>query len=190
MVKFYFGRMRTCIPTIIITLDNGGNSDIFEAVVRSRNAGSGSKLANSARRHISEESIFKTMKNMKDRSGRLGFIVNNFGILINLFPTAFTTTRGLVRKLPTPTYLARLCFLKHILFYNTNYKSRDTRKAALNIFAVNYARLLKDVGEAYNAVCLGLVKTKSTGYQDHGTSVEVGAERSVSLVANAPGGLT
>ncbi|KAK1574774.1 short chain dehydrogenase [Colletotrichum navitas] len=169
---------------------------------------------------VSDESIFNAVKHIKDNYGRLDVLVNNAGILIDRSPDAFTTTRDLFRKtfetnvfgtavlseatlpLLLKAEYPRIIFVSSLMgsleasldestpFYSIDYKAYDASKAAVNMLAVNYARLLKDAGGASNAVCPGLVKTKLTGYDDYGTSVEIGAERIVSLATNGPGGPT
>ncbi|EFQ31370.1 short chain dehydrogenase [Colletotrichum graminicola] len=169
---------------------------------------------------VSDESIFNAVKHIEDIYGRLDVLVNNAGILIDRRPDAFTTTRDLFRKTfetnvfgtavlseaALPLLLRaeypRIIFVSSTMgslevsldettpFYHTDYKAYDASKAAVNMLAVNYARLLKDTGGASNAVCPGLVKTKLAGYHDYGTSVEIGAERIVSLATTSPGGPT
>ncbi|KAK2051937.1 short chain dehydrogenase [Colletotrichum caudatum] len=230
---------------MIIALVTGGNAGIGEAVVRqlakapdfhviigSRNAESGLKLADSLSQEgghsvssiqldlVSDESILNAVDQIKQKYGKLDVLVNNAGILIDLSPDAFTTTRDLFRKtfetnvfgtavlseaalpLLRKAEYPRIIFVSSLmgsleasldettLFYNTDYKAYDASKAAVNMLAVNYARLLKDVGGASNAVCPGLVKTKLTGYHAYGASVEVGAERIVTLATSGPGGPT
>ncbi|KAK2012107.1 short chain dehydrogenase [Colletotrichum eremochloae] len=227
-----------------VALVTGGNAGIGEAVVRqlaktpgfhviigSRNAESGVKLADSLSQGghsvssvqldlVSDESIFKAIKHIEDKHGKLDVLVNNAGILLDRSPDAFTTTRDLFRKtfetnvfgtavlseaalpLLRKAENPRIIFVSSLMgslersldettpFYNIDYKAYDASKAAVNILAVNYARLLKDVGGASNAVCPGLVKTKLSGYHDYGVPVEVGAERIVSLATSGPGGPT
>jgi NAD(P)-dependent dehydrogenase (short-subunit alcohol dehydrogenase family) len=75
-------------------------------------------------------------------------------------------------------------------FYNIDYKAYDCSKAALNMLAVNYARILDGDRAMVNAVCPGLVKTKATNYHPYGTSTEVGAQRIVELAIAEKGGPT
>ncbi|KAI2465218.1 short-chain dehydrogenase [Annulohypoxylon bovei var. microspora] len=75
-------------------------------------------------------------------------------------------------------------------FYDMDFRSYDCSKAALNILALNYARMLDDVGGLVNVVCLGLVKTRLSGYAEGGHSPEVGAERIVQMATLAKGGPT
>ncbi|RYP41347.1 hypothetical protein DL767_001104 [Monosporascus sp. MG133] len=76
------------------------------------------------------------------------------------------------------------------LFYHKDYRSYDCSKAALNMLALNYARMMEDVGGLVNVVCPGLVKTKLTGYIEGGDTVERGAERIVQMATLAKGGPT
>jgi NAD(P)-dependent dehydrogenase (short-subunit alcohol dehydrogenase family) len=66
-------------------------------------------------------------------------------------------------------------------FYNAESKAYDASKAAVNMLALNYARLLKDIGGKSNAVCPGLVATSLTRNTPHGTTPEVGARRVVEM---------
>ncbi|KAK6216931.1 short-chain dehydrogenase [Colletotrichum tabaci] len=229
---------------MVIALVTGGNTGIGEAVVRqlakspnfhviigSRNPESGSKLADSLTRDghsvssvqldlFSDESILKAIEHIKKTHGKLDVLVNNAGVLLDLNPEAFTSTRDLFRKtfetnvfgtavlseaalpLLLKAEYPRIVFVSSTMgslessldektpFYNIDYKAYDASKAAVNILAVNYARLLKKVGGASNAVCPGLIRTKLTGFMDAGAPVEVGAERIVELATAAPGGPT
>ncbi|KIW31455.1 uncharacterized protein PV07_03103 [Cladophialophora immunda] len=76
------------------------------------------------------------------------------------------------------------------MYYNLDYRAYDCSKAALNMLAVNYARILEDVGAMVNAVCPGLVKTKLTNNHPYGSSPEQGAQRIVELATAAKGGPT
>ena len=62
-----------------------------------------------------------------------------------------------------------------------DYKAYDSSKAALNMLAVNYARILEAVGGSANAACPGLVSTNLIGFHANGAPVEVGAQRIVEL---------
>lgn len=75
-------------------------------------------------------------------------------------------------------------------FYAIDYKAYDCSKAALNMLALNYARILDDRGGMVNAACPGLVKTKLTNNHPWGTSTEEGAQRIVELATASPGGPT
>lgn len=75
-------------------------------------------------------------------------------------------------------------------WYNIDYKIYDSSKAAMNMLAVNYARILSDVGAMVNIACPGLVKTNLTRYIPMGTSTEVGARRIIQLATAKKGGPT
>lgn len=75
-------------------------------------------------------------------------------------------------------------------FYSMDYKAYDSSKAALNMLALNYARILDENGALVNIACPGLVKTKLTCQTPWGTSTELGAQRIVELATAAKGGLT
>jgi len=69
-----------------------------------------------------------------------------------------------------------------------DYKAYDASKAAVNMLAVNYARILEEVGGTSNAVCPGLVSTNLIGYNSAGVPPEVGAQRIVELATAGEGG--
>ena len=79
---------------------------------------------------------------------------------------------------------------KSTFFYNMEYKAYDSSKAALNMLALNYARILDDDGAMVNAVCPGLVKTKLTNNHPLGSSTELGAQQIVELATASKGGPT
>ena len=56
--------------------------------------------------------------------------------------------------------------IKDTPFYATDYKAYDASKAALNMLALNYARIVEEwgTGGRSNVVCPQLVKTNLTGY--------------------------
>ncbi|EXF83420.1 short-chain dehydrogenase [Colletotrichum fioriniae PJ7] len=168
----------------------------------------------------SDESILKAIEIIEKTHGKLDVLINNAGILIDTYPDSFSSTRDLFRKtydtnvfgtavlseaalpLLRKSEYPRIIFVSSQMgslestldestpFYNIDYKAYDGSKAAVNILAANYARILKDIGGASNAVCPGLVRTKLTGWMDAGAPTEVGAERIVELAIAAPGGPT
>lgn len=79
---------------------------------------------------------------------------------------------------------------KSTSFYSMDYKAYDSSKAALNMLALNYARILDDDGAMVNVVCPGLVKTKLTNDTPWGSSTELGAKRIVDLATASKGGQT
>ncbi|KAK7752240.1 hypothetical protein SLS62_005774 [Diatrype stigma] len=80
--------------------------------------------------------------------------------------------------------------IKETNFYNIDYRSYDCSKAALNMLALNYARMMEDVGGLVNIACPGLVKTKLNGFMEGAIPVELGAERIVQLATLPKGGPT
>ena len=62
-----------------------------------------------------------------------------------------------------------------------DYKAYESSKAALNMLAVHYARILEEMGGCANAVCPGLVSTNLIGFHAAGAPVEVGTQRIVEL---------
>lgn len=79
---------------------------------------------------------------------------------------------------------------KSTSFYSMDYKAYDSSKAALNMLALNYARILDDDGAMVNVVCPGLVKTKLTNDTPWGSSTELGAKRIVDLATASKGDQT
>lgn len=79
---------------------------------------------------------------------------------------------------------------KETIYYNIDYKAYDASKAALNMLALNYARILDGTGALVNVACPGLVQTKLTNYHAYGTSTDVGAKRIVQLATAEKGGPT
>lgn len=166
----------------------------------------------------SDDSINKAIEEITKTHGKLDVLVNNAGILIDNQPDAFTSTRDLLSKtfntnvfgtaaltdaalpLLEKSSHPRVIFVSSTMgsltisgdsttpFYNIDYKAYDASKAAVNMLAINYARILKPFGGVSNAICPGLVKTKMNGFMEAGTPVEVGAERIVQLATAAPGG--
>lgn len=79
---------------------------------------------------------------------------------------------------------------KDTLYYQIDYKAYDCSKAAVNMLALNYARILDDLGGVVNIACPGLVKTHLTNYHAYGTSTDVGAQRIVQLATAQKGSPT
>jgi len=79
---------------------------------------------------------------------------------------------------------------KSTMFYSLDYKAYDASKAALNMLALNYARILDNDGAMVNVACPGLVKTKLTNDHPYGSSTELGAQRIVQLATASKGGPT
>ncbi|KAE8451018.1 hypothetical protein EG329_005458 [Mollisiaceae sp. DMI_Dod_QoI] len=79
---------------------------------------------------------------------------------------------------------------KNTPYYNTDYKSYDSSKAALNMLALNYARILDGAGALVNVACPGLVQTKLTRFHPWGKSTDLGAQRIVQLATAPKGGPT
>ncbi|TDZ32923.1 Short-chain dehydrogenase/reductase ATR10 [Colletotrichum trifolii] len=168
----------------------------------------------------SDESISKAMEHIASTHGQLDILVNNAAILIDLAPGGFTSTRDLFKKtfetnvigtavlteaalpLLQKSVHPRVIFVSSQMgsmhssldvtkpFYAIDIKAYDSSKAAVNMLAINYARILKPIGGVSNAVCPGLVKTKLNGFNEAGAPVEIGAERIVELATAAPDGQT
>jgi NAD(P)-dependent dehydrogenase (short-subunit alcohol dehydrogenase family) len=141
----------------------------------------------------SDESIAAATTHIKHKYGHLDVLVNNAGILIdgkvpgmstrelftqtlnvNVIGTALLTEALL--PLLRQSVLPRIIFVSSLMgslhqatvqespFYAIDFKAYDASKAAVNMLALNYARILEDVGGLSNAVCPGLVATSLTGY--------------------------
>jgi len=168
---------------------------------------------------LSDESIAAAVGWIESEFGLLDVLINNAGVLLDtrqdgrsireLFTETFSTNvigaasltdacLPLLRKSELPRVIfvsSRMGSLseatnKSTMYYNIDYKAYDCSKAALNMLAINYARILDDAGAMVNAVCPGLVKTKLTNNHPYGTSPEVGAQRIVELATASKGGPT
>lgn len=158
----------------------------------------------------SDVSIEAAVKTIERDHGRIDNLINNAGVLLDgknpdqstrqLFEDTFATNvigtavlteafLPLLRKSSNPNLVfvsSRMGSLsqatvKGTIFYAVDYKAYDSSKAALNLLALNYARILEDVGAKVNVVCPQLVKTNLTGWTDYGITPEMGAERIVEL---------
>jgi len=70
------------------------------------------------------------------------------------------------------------------MYYNMDYKAYDCSKAAMNMLAINYRRILAENGASVNVACPGLIKSNLTKHL-MGESTEVGAQRIVELATVA-----
>ena len=159
----------------------------------------------------SEESVTAAVATVEREFGYLDVLVNNAGILKDhdpslskwdLYKNTFQTnvvgpgvlTEGLIPLLrnakagpPRIVFVSsimgsiQMSLDKSTVWYGNEYKTYDASKAAVNMLAVNFSRVLDDVGGRVNAVCPGLVKTALTRFQ-FGGSVEDGAARTIELV--------
>lgn len=153
----------------------------------------------------SDASIEVAVDTIKREHGRIDTLINNAGILIDgknpgqsvrdLFTETFATNvigtaalteafLPLLRKSSNPNLVfvsSRMGSLhqatvKDTMFYAVDYKAYDASKAAMNMLALNYARILEDVGAHVNVACPQLVKSNLTGWTDYGIAPEVAAE--------------
>jgi NAD(P)-dependent dehydrogenase (short-subunit alcohol dehydrogenase family) len=167
----------------------------------------------------SEESVMAAVKNISEKHGRLDVLVNNAGILIDGFIPGQTTRQLFDQTFGTnvvgtaclteaclpllrQSELPRVVFVSSRMaslaegtntsmpFFHHDFKAYDASKAAVNMLALNYARMLKDEGGLVNVACPGLVSTKLNNHSPEGAPPEVGAERIVELATLEKGGLT
>lgn len=159
----------------------------------------------------SKESIEEGIAAIERDHGYLDVLVNNAGVLLDrnpgiekweLYSKTFLTnvvgtgflTEGLVPLLEKAKCgPPRIVFLsstmaslekaldKDFLMYNVEYKAYDASKAAVNMLAVNFSRVLEPVGGKVNAVCPGLIKTRLTQFMEGAESPEQGAVRVVEM---------
>ena len=199
---------------IIGSRNESAGKDAAAAIIADGFAASAVKLDLS-----SDDSITAAVRTIEQDFGVLDVLINNAGILIDtlkdkpktreLFSRSFdTNVTGaaclteacvpLLRKSSVPRVIfvsSRMGSVseatnKETMYYNVDYKSYDASKAALNMLAINYARILEDVGAMVNVACPGLVQTKLTGFIQYGTTTDIGATRLVQLATAAKGGPT
>lgn len=158
----------------------------------------------------SDTSILAAAKSIQEKFGRLDVLINNAGILIDSIPEQ--TTRGLFTKTFDTNVIGTACLTEAMLpllrkstlprivfvssrmgslkvstddstpFYNADYKAYDASKAAVNMLAINYNRILSDVGGRVNTACPGLVATNLSPFvKKYGSEPYLGAQRVVEL---------
>lgn len=167
-----------------------------------------------------EQSIDGAIKAIERDHGYLDVLVNNAGTLLDnraemkkwdLYQATFVTnvigagvlTEGLVPLLsrarsgpPRVVFVSSrmgslaLSLDKTTNYYAAEYKVYDASKAAVNMLAVEFARVLDGVGGKSNAVCPGLISTALTGHTAYGESPELGAVRIVEMATLGQDGPT
>jgi NAD(P)-dependent dehydrogenase (short-subunit alcohol dehydrogenase family) len=167
----------------------------------------------------SDESIAAAVGWIKSKFGVLDVLVNNAGIMLDTLPKPPPTRQLFNQTFDTnvtgaaclteaclpllqKSKSARLVFVssrmgsvsettnKETMYYNGEYRAYDASKAALNMLALNYARIFDGTEALVNVACPGLVQTKLTSFHAYGSSTEVGAKRIVELATLGKGGPT
>ena len=166
----------------------------------------------------SQDSIDIATDIIKQKFGYLDVLINNAGIGLDL--EKGRTTRELYTETFNTNVIGTACLTEAVLpllrkstlprivfvsstmgslaqatvkdtpFYAIDYKAYDASKAAVNMLALNYARILEDVNGKSNAVCPGLVSTKFTSYTQYGTSTFEGAEAIIKMATVGKDGPT
>lgn len=157
----------------------------------------------------SDASITAAMTYLTETYGHLDVLINNAATFLEpkglptrqLFNDTFSTnvtgtaclTEALLPLLRLSTQRPRVIFVSSgmgsltmsldpsLPWYPADYKAYDASKAAANILAVNYSRILADKEACVNAVSPGLVATNMTSYTSYGHSPDIGAQRIVEL---------
>jgi NAD(P)-dependent dehydrogenase (short-subunit alcohol dehydrogenase family) len=167
----------------------------------------------------SELSITAAVEHVAAQFGCLDVLINNAAILIDgtqkagsthdLFTQTFTTNvigtavlTELLLPLLRKSALPRIVFVSSRMgsltsskdrttpFYRYDFKAYDASKAAINMLALNYARVLEPEGGRVNAACPGLVSTNLHPGVKSGVVPEIGAKRIVELATVDLGGPT
>ncbi|GAB7344351.1 hypothetical protein MBLNU457_2213t1 [Dothideomycetes sp. NU457] len=166
----------------------------------------------------SDDSISAAVAVIEKDFGVLDVLINNAGVLLDQMRDPPLPTRELFRQsfatnvtgaaclteaclpLLRKSDFARLVFVssrmgslaetlnKDTMYYSTDYKAYDASKAAMNMLALNYVRILDGTGALVNVACPGLVQTKLTGFTQYGQTADVGATRLVQLATAKRGG--
>ena len=165
----------------------------------------------------SDDSISAAVGQIDHEFGVLDVLINNAGVLLDtrkenlshreLYTQTFSANvigaaclteacLPLLRKSELPRVLfvsSRMGSVseatnKSTMYYNIDYRAYDCSKAAMNMLAINYDRILSDAGAMVNVVCPGLVQTKLTKNHPYGSTPEKGAQRIVQLATASKGG--
>ncbi|KAK8115734.1 hypothetical protein PG984_012236 [Apiospora sp. TS-2023a] len=117
---------------------------------------------------------------------RQTFEINVFGTAIltdALLPLLRKAAPGPPRVVFVSTRMASMAegTNREMPFFFVDFKAYDSSKSAANMLALNYARLLEDVGGLVNVVCPGFVSTGLNFNNEAALPTEVGAQRIVEM---------
>lgn len=168
----------------------------------------------------SDDSIAAAINHIITTFGRLDILINNAGIMLDQFRDEMGTRDLFTRTFSTNiigaaclteaclpllrnSALPRIIFISSVMgsitkaldkttaWYGVDYKAYDSSKAALNMLAVNYDRILADKNGLVNVVCPGLVSSNLSEFvKAYGEAPEVGAQRVVELAVAEKGSVT
>lgn len=168
----------------------------------------------------SDESIVSAIEHITATFSRLDVLINNAGIMLDQFREEMSTRELFTRTFSTnligaaclteaclpllkTSSLPRVIFISSIMgsinealdkttaWYAMDYKAYDSSKAALNMLAANYDRILAEKGGLVNVVCPGLVRSNLSEFvKQYGEEPEIGAQRVVELAVAKKGSAT
>lgn len=166
----------------------------------------------------SDESINAAAKAIEEAHGRLDVLVNNAGILLDMGFGGTLSLRALFEKTLSTNVTGTACLTDAVLplllassspkiifvsskmasltlasdpnvpFKPSDYKAYASSKAAVNMLALCYTKVLAEKGGRVSVVCPGLVKTKLNNHIEGGSTAEEGAKRVVKLALMEDGG--